>query len=72
MVQKTRCCGCNRTKPIKARCLCSTCYQTARAAVVRGEITWRELEERGIATAANQNPMQKAIDEIKADKETTQ
>lgn len=35
-----------------ARGLCRVCYQTARTYVVRGDITWDELERTGRALPA--------------------
>ena len=44
-----RCLAPKCTSPVLSRGLCSACYQNARERVLSGEITWAELERRGLA-----------------------
>lgn len=45
---------CRAAPPLVARGLCGPCYAQARAAVLRGEVTWGDLEEWGVARRPRQ------------------
>lgn len=66
--KKPICCtpGCKR--PARARGLCASCFQAARRMVTRNEITWKALEEQGLAKKLRGRftvPIHKALRKLK-------